>query len=128
MIQLRIRSLAGQRVRLALALAAWVGLAPVAAQAQAWVYGSPPVVVMPAPAVVVPAPGYNPCRDGSINWGRPVNCEELMRRAQPPVILQGADPAYDPCQDGRIHWGRPVDCAALFRGRRVLPPVIRYQE
>ena len=58
--------------------------------------------------------------------GTSVNCEELMRRGQGPVILYGAEPAYDPCRDGRIHWGRPVDCEALFRGRRALPPVIRY--
>ena len=38
---------------------------------QDWVYGGPPVIVMPPPAVVVPAPHYDPCRDGSINWGRP---------------------------------------------------------
>ena len=41
------------------------------APAQDWVYGGPPVIVMPPPAVVVPAPHYDPCRDGSINWGRP---------------------------------------------------------
>lgn len=86
------------------------------APAQGWV-PYPPVVVVPAPMVPV-APGYDPCRDGSINWGRPVNCEELMRSYPAPMLYYQADPAYDPCRDGRIKWGRPVDCEALMRGRR----------
>ena len=82
MLQEFAHTVASRPSRLALLLVACACLAPAAAPAQDWVYGGPPVIVMPPPAVVVPAPHYDPCRDGSINWGRPVNCEELMRRGQ----------------------------------------------
>ena len=71
MLQEFAHTVASRPSRLALLLVACACLAPAAAPAQDWVYGGPPVIVMPPPAVVVPAPHYDPCRDGSINWGRP---------------------------------------------------------
>lgn len=55
---------------------------------------------------------YEPCRNGRVHWGRPVDCERMYDRWQPRRPALPRD--YEPCRDGRVQWGRPVSCGEIL--------------